>query len=299
MTDFLFERTTPIWMDGQLISGDAAHVHVLSHGLHYASCVFEGQRAYAGEIFKLRDHSERLIRSANLLDIDVPYTAEQIDQACIDALKASGLSDAYVRPVVWLGAETLNVSSAHNSTHMAIAVWPWGAYFSAAEKMKGIRLTLADYKRPSPETAPTAAKAAGLYTICSISKKRAEAAGFDDALMLDWRGFIAEATGANIFLIKNNEIHTPTPDCFLDGITRRTVIDLAKSRNMAVIERHIEYDELGDFSEIFLTGSAAEVTPVREIHTPDATHAFTPGKITKTLMDDYDATVHGWAVVDA
>jgi branched-chain amino acid aminotransferase len=280
------DRDGWIWWDGKLVPWRDARLHVLSHGLHYASAVFEGERAYGGNIFRLRDHSDRLINSGRILGFEVPYTAEQIDAACIETLKANNLTDAYVRPIAWRGSEMLAVSAQHTTIHVAIAVWQWPSYFGD-DRMKGIRLGMAQYKRPSPETAPTAAKATGLYMIGTLSKHKAEAEGFNDALMLDWRGRVAEATGANIFFVMDGEIHTPTPDCFLDGITRRSVMSIAKKRQMKVVERPIEAEEIKRASEVFLAGTAAEVTAVREI----AGQTYTPGRITETLMKDYDALV--------
>lgn len=280
------DRDGWIWWDGQLVPWREARLHVLTHGLHYASAVFEGERAYNGNIFRLRDHTDRLINSGRLLGFEIPFTAEQIDAACYETLKANNLTDAYVRPIAWRGSEMLAVSAQHTKVHLAIAVWQWPSYFGDA-RMQGIRLTLADWKRPSPETAPTAAKATGLYMIGTLSKHKAEAAGYADALMLDWRGRVAESTGANIFFVMNGDLHTPDPDCFLDGITRRSVMALAKNRQMRVIERPIMPDEMPKASEVFLAGTAAEVTPVREI----GPHSFTPGRITETLLKDYDALV--------
>ncbi|MBM3596865.1 MAG: branched-chain amino acid aminotransferase [Alphaproteobacteria bacterium] len=277
------DRDGQIWYNGKLIPWRDAKVHVLTHGLHYASCVFEGERAYGGKIFKSREHSERLLNSAKILDFTIPYTAEQIDQAKADTLKANGLTDAYVRPIAWRGSDMMGVSAQHNKIHVAVAVWQWPSYFSPELRAKGIKLTMAKYRRPSPETAPTASKAAGLYMICTISKHAAERDGFQDALMLDWRGQIAEATGANVFFVMNGELHTPKPDCFLDGITRRTVIGLARDRQLKVVERAIMPDEMSTATECFLTGTAAEITPVGEI----AQYKFTPGKITHQLWDDF------------
>ena len=281
------DRDGFIWMDGQLVPWRDAKVHILTHALHYASAVFEGERAYDGEIFKLRQHSERLIEGAGIMDFEIPYSADQIDQACRDVIRANNLSDCYVRPVAWRGSEMMGVSAQANKIHLAVAAWNWGSYFPMEQRLKGIRITLAQYRRPAPGTAPFRAKAAGLYMICTIEKHRAERAGYSDALMLDLDGNIAECTGANIFLIKDGEIHTPVPDCFLDGITRRTVIDLAKARGIKVIERKITLDELPTFSEVFITGTAAEITPVSEI----ATHTFKPAQITETLLTDYTALV--------
>ena len=280
------DRDGWIWWDGKLVPWRDARLHVLSHGLHYASAVFEGERAYNGHVFRLRDHSERLINSGHILGFEVPYTAAEIDAACIETLRANNLTEAYVRPIAWRGTEMLAVSAQLTKIHVAIAVWPWPSYFGD-DKMKGIRLGMAEWKRPSPDTAPTAAKATGLYMIGTLSKHKAEAEGFNDALMLDWRGRVAESTGANIFFVMDGEIHTPTPDCFLDGITRRSVMSLAKKRQMTVIERPIEAAEITRASEVFLAGTAAEVTAVREI----AGQAYTPGQITATLMKDYEALV--------
>jgi len=275
-----------IWWDGALVPWRDAKLHVLSHGLHYASAVFEGERCYGGNIFRLREHTDRLLNSGRILGFEIPNTAEQIDAACIEVLAANNLTDAYVRPIAWRGSEMLAVSAQQTTIHLAIAAWPWPSYFGA-ERMVGIRLGMGAWKRPSPETAPTNAKATGLYMIGTMSKHRAEEAGYNDALMLDWRGFVSEATGANIFLVIDNELHTPAPDCFLDGITRRSVIALARRNQMKVIERSIEVSELANASEVFLTGTAAEVAAVREI----AGHRYMPGRITETLMRDYDALV--------
>lgn len=278
-----------IWFNGETVEWADAKIHVLTHGLHYASSVFEGERAYEGKIFKLREHTERLFFSAETLGMEIPYTMDQIDAACNETLKIQGLKDAYIRPVVWRGSEMMGVSAQANRINVAIAVWEWPSYFAPEEKLKGIRLGISKWKRPSPETIPCFAKAAGLYMICTLSKHAAEAEGYADAMMVDHRGLVAEATGANLFFIKDGVIHTPKPDCFLDGITRQTVIDLAKSRGFEVIERAIEPQELDGFSECFLTGTAAEVTPVSEI----GPYHFTPGDITKRLMHDYDDLVRG------
>lgn len=280
------DRDGWIWLDGSLVPWRDARLHVLSHGLHYASAVFEGERAYAGNIFRLRDHTRRLINSARILCFNMPWTEDQIDDACNQVLKANNLTDGYVRPIAWRGSEQLAVSAAGTSIHLAIAAWPWPSYFGT-ERMQGIRIALADWKRPSPETAPTLAKASGLYVIGSLAKLKAEQEGYADALMLDWRGLIAEATGANIFLVIDGDLHTPTPEGFLDGITRRSVMSLARRNQMKVVERHIEPVELTRATEVFLAGTAAEVTAVREI----GPHRFTPGKITETLMRGYDDLV--------
>lgn len=281
------KRPGVIWYDGQLVPWENANLHVLSHGLHYASCVFEGERAYGGRIFKSGEHSERLKSSANLLDFEIPYSVAEIDAAKHLVLEKNGQKDAYVRPVAWRGSEMMGVSAQHNKIHLAIATWEWPSYFDPAQRLKGLRLDLAEYRRPDPATIPAKAKASGLYMICTISKHQAERKGYADAMMLDWRGLVAECTGANIFFVQDGQIHTPTPDCFLDGITRRTVIALAKKRGLDVIERYIKPEELSSFSECFITGTAAEVTPVSEI----AGWRFTPGAITKQLMDDYTAEV--------
>ena len=281
------DRDGFIWFDGQLVDWRKANVHVLTHALHYASAVFEGERAYGGEIFKLTEHSQRLIDSGKLLDFDIPYSLAEIDQACRDTVKANKLTDCYVRPIAWRGSEMMGVSAQHNTIHLAVAAWDWGSYFDPALKMKGIRIAMAHYRRPDPATIPCKAKATGLYMICTIEKHRAERAGYADALMLDWRGRIAECTGANVFFVKDGALHTPTPDCFLDGITRRTVIALAKKRGLAVNERVIMPEELATFSECFIVGTAAEVTPVSEI----GASSFKPGAITETLLGDYMTAV--------
>ena len=276
-----------IWFDGKLIPGPEAKIHVLTHGLHYASAVFEGERAYQGVIFRSKEHSERFKRSATMLDFEIPFTVAEIDAAKRLVVEKNGKPDAYVRPIAWRGSEQLGVSAQHNRIHVAIATWEWPSYFDPAQRLKGLRLDLAEYRRPDPRTAPCLAKAAGLYMICTISKHRAERRGYADAMMLDWEGRVAECTGANIFFIKDGKIHTPIADCFLAGITRATAIDLARRRGFEVIERRIMPDELPGFSECFITGTAAEVTPVSEI----ADWRFTPGAITKQLMDDYSAEV--------
>ena len=277
------DRDGLIWFDGVLIPWRDAKVHLLTHALHYASSVFEGERAYDGEIFKLTEHSERLVESARILDFEIPYSVAEIDQACRDVIAANKLADCYVRPVAWRGSEQMGVSAQNAKIHLAVAAWDWGSYFPMEQRLKGIRITNAVYRRPDPACAPSRAKAAGLYMICTIEKHRAERAGYSDALMLDWRGRVAECTGANIFFIKDGVVHTPEADCFLNGITRRTVIDLAKARGITVVERVIMPEELGSFSECFITGTAAEVTPVSEI----GEHKYKPGSITETLLNDY------------
>ncbi len=281
------DRDGQIWFDGELVPWREAQVHVLTHGLHYASCVFEGERAYGGRIFKMTEHHERLHKSARVLGFDIPYSVAEIDAASEEVMAANGIVDGYVRPVAWRGSEMMGVSAQKTRIHLAIAAWEWPAYFSPEARLKGIRMTVSNWKRPAPDTAPTDSKAAGLYMICTLSKHAAEAKGYSDALMLDYRGRIAEATGANIFLVQGGVLHTPVPDCFLDGITRRTVIALAKERGYEVIERPIMPEELARTQEVFITGSAVEVTPVAEIDD----YRFTPGDITKQLMEAYDALV--------
>ena len=276
-----------IWYNGEFVQWGDAQVHVLTHGLHYASAVFEGERAYGGEIFKLTEHTERLHKSAEYLGFEIPWTVQQIDDACKETLKRQGLTNAYVRPIAWRGSEMMGVSAQANKINLAIAVWDWPSYFDPEEKMKGIRLDIADWKRPDPATIPCKSKAAGLYMICTLSKHAAEAKGYADALMFDYRGRVAECTGANIFFTKDNVIHTPTPDCFLDGITRQTVIELAKRRQFEVVERVIMPEEMSDFEECFITGSAAEVTPVSEI----GPYNFQPGNISKLMIEDYEKEV--------
>jgi branched-chain amino acid aminotransferase len=281
------QRDGFIWFNGELVPWSDARIHVLTHGLHYASGVFEGMRAYGGEIFKLTEHNQRLHKSAEILDFQIPYTVADLDKAARDVLRANGLTEAYVRPIAWRGSEQMGVSAQKTKTNVAIAAWDWGAYFDPAAREKGLKLTFAKYRRPDPRTAPVESKAAGLYMICTIEKHRAEREGYADAVMLDWRDQIAECTGANIFFVKDGVIYTPTPDCFLDGITRRTVIGLAKQRGWSVIEKAILPEELAGFSECFITGTAAEVMPVGSI----GEYNFTVGEITRTLMDDYAALV--------
>ncbi|MEX0814211.1 MAG: branched-chain amino acid aminotransferase [Dongiaceae bacterium] len=281
------DRDGVIWYDGALLPWRDAKLHVLTHGLHYASCVFEGERAYNGHVFKLTEHSRRLVNSAALLGFAIPYSVAEIDAATRRVLEAQKIVDGYVRPVAWRGSEMMGVSAQQSRIHLAIATWQWPAYFAPESRLKGIRMTIAKWRRPAPETAPTASKAAGLYMICTLSKHAAENEGYADALMLDWRGRIAEATGANIFLVQDGVLHTPTPDCFLDGITRRTAIDLARQRGFEVVERAILPDELAKTDEVFITGTAAEVTPVGEI----GSYKFKVGPITQTLMQDYEDLV--------
>jgi len=281
------DRDGWIWLDGQFTPWREAKVHVLTHGLHYASAVFEGERMYGGEIFKLTEHTERLFKSAEILDFSIPFTVAQIEEASKATCAKNGLDDCYIRPIAWRGSEQMGVSAQQSKIHIAIAVWEWPSYFKPEEKAKGIRLTWAKYKRPSPETAPTASKAAGLYMICTLSKHAAEREGFADAMMLDWRGYVAEATGANVFFVRDGVIHTPIPDCFLDGITRRAAMELATQKGFEIVERHIKPEELTGFSECFITGTAAEVTPVAQI----GEYRFTPGNISLSLMDDFSRMV--------
>jgi branched-chain amino acid aminotransferase len=281
------DRDGWIWMDGHMVAWRDAKVHVLTHALHYASAVFEGERAYGGRVFKSADHSRRLKASAQILDFDIPFSVEAIDAAKAEVLKRNRLADAYVRAIAWRGSEMMGVSAQHNTIHLGIAVWEWPSYFDPAQRMKGIRLDIADYRRPDPATAPALAKAAGLYMICTISKHRAERRGYADALMYDWQGRVAECTGANVFFVKNGVIHTPIADCFLAGITRATVIDLARGRGIEVVERRILPAELADFDECFITGTAAEVTPVGEI----GPHSYKPTALTATLIDAYSEAV--------
>jgi branched-chain amino acid aminotransferase len=281
------QRPDLIWFDGKLIPTAECKISVLTHGLHYASCVFEGERAYGGEIFKSTAHSERLKNSAAVLDFEIHYSVAEIDAAKRLVLEKNNQTDAYIRPIAWRGSEQLGVSAQTNTIHLAIATWEWPSYFDPAQRLKGIRLDLAEYRRPDPRTAPCLAKASGLYAICTISKHRAEKRGYADAMMLDWQDRVAECTGANIFFVKDGVIHTPIADCFLPGITRATAIELARRRNIEVIERRILPAELTGFSECFITGTAAEVTAVAEI----ADWKFTPGRITQQLMSDYTAEV--------
>lgn len=286
------DRDGSIWFDGKLTPWRAAKVHVLTHALHYASAVFEGERVYQGKVFKLTEHSERLIQSGRILGFEIPWTTAEIDEATRATVAANGISDGYVRPIAWRGAEQMGVAAQESRIHLAIATWVWPSYFPPELRRKGIRLNISKWKRPHPETAPTQSKAAGLYMIGTLSKHDAEAAGYSDSLMLDWQGNLAEATGANLFLVIDGEIHTPVADCFLDGITRRTVMDLARKRGFKVVESKMRPEELAKAQEVFLTGTAAEVTPVGEI----ADYRFTPGPVTAALIADYDALVGRIAV---
>ncbi len=283
------QRDGFIWMNGALVPWKDAQLHVLSHGLHYGSSVFEGERAYGGQIFKITQHSGRFRRSAQLLDFEIPYSVEELDAAKRLTVEANGLQNCYVRPVAWRGSEMMAVSAQNATINVAIAVWDWPSMFDTNEKMKGIKLDIADYRRPDPMTAPCHSKAAGLYMICTISKHRAERKGFADALMLDWQGRVAECTGANVFFTKDGALHTPLADCFLDGITRNTVIDLAKSRGIEVVQRRIMPEEMASLEECFICGTGAEVTPVSQA----GPYNFQPGAISRMLIEDYTALVNG------
>jgi branched-chain amino acid aminotransferase len=281
------DREGSIWMDGNLIPWRDANVHILTHAMHYASSVFEGERCYNGKIFRSEDHSKRLQRSAELIDFQIPWTVEQIEAAKYDVLKANGWSDAYVRVLAWRGAgEDMGVASARNPVRMAVAAWEWGAYYGDA-KTRGAKLDISKWKRPSPETIPCHAKAAGLYMICTMSKHAAEAKGCSDAMMFDYRGYVAEATGANIFFVKDGEVHTPLPDCFLNGLTRQTVIGMLKDRQIKVVERHIKPGELEGFQQCWLTGTAAEVTPVGQI----GDYNFEVGALAREISEGYEKLV--------
>jgi branched-chain amino acid aminotransferase len=283
------DRDGWIWFDGELVPWRDARVHVLTHALHYGSSVFEGQRAYGGAIFKLREHSERLRRSAELLGFELPWSVEQIEAACKAVLEANDFTDAYMRPVAWRGSESMGVAPGNTRPHLAIAAWQWGKYFDPEIAAKGIRLDIAPWRRPAPYTAPVHSKAAGLYMIGTLSKQHAECRGYNDALMLDWRGQVAEGTGANIFFLKDGALHTPVPDCFLDGITRRTVMDLARRRGVEVVERAIWPEEMESFQQAFLTGTAAEVTAVQSI----GPYNFEVGALTLQLDKDYEDLANG------
>ena len=281
------DRDGKIWLDGNFIDWRDANVHVLTHAMHYASSVFEGERAYNGKIFKSLEHSERFKKSANLIDFEIPYSVEEIEKAKYQALEENGLTDAYVRAFAWRGAgEDMGVASSRNPVRVAVAVWSWGNYYGDA-KFKGAKLDIAKWRRPDPATAPSQAKAAGLYMIATMSKHAAEDKGCSDAMMFDYRGYVAEATGANMFFVKDGEVHTPKPDAFLNGITRQTVIDLLKKKGISVIERHIMPDELEGFEQCWLTGTAAEVTPVGQI----GDYTFEVGALTKEISESYDKLV--------
>jgi len=281
------DRDGVIWMDGKLVPWRDANVHILTHAMHYASSVFEGERCYNGRIFEGVKHSRRLLRSGEMLDMPIPWTVDEIEEAKYATLKANGLTDAYVRAIAWRGAgEDMGVSSSRNPVRMAVAAWEWGAYYGDS-KLKGAKLDISKWKRPSPETIPSHAKAAGLYMICTMSKHAAEAKGCSDAMMFDFRGYVAEATGANIFFVKNGEVHTPDPDCILNGITRQTVIGMLRDRGIPVHERHIEASELEGFEQCWLTGTAAEVTPVGQI----GDYSFEVGALTREIAESYEKLV--------
>jgi branched-chain amino acid aminotransferase len=282
------DRDGWIWIDGKMVPWREANVHVLTHALHYASSVFEGERAYGGVIFKLSEHSARLRKSAELLGFELPWSVDEIDAACNEVVKANGFTDAYVRPVAWLGSEKMGVSPKGAKPHMAIAAWEWGKYYPPEIAARGLRLDIAPWRRPAPYTAPVHSKASGLYMIASLSKKHADERGYDDALMFDWRGQVAEATGANAFFFKNSTLYTPTPDCFLDGITRRTVMDLARRRGVEVVERAIWPDELESFEQMFITGSAAEVTFIQSV----GPWNFEIGDLSRQMAKDYGDLVN-------
>jgi branched-chain amino acid aminotransferase len=289
------DRDGWIWLDGEFVPWREANLHVLSHALHYGAAVFEGERMYAGQIFALKAHTRRLFRSAELLDFAIPFTEDEINRASTETCARNGLTDCYVRPIAWRGPEQLSVSALQTQTRVAIAVWDWPKYFDAARFQRGVRLCWAKYRRPPADAAPTEAKAAGLYMICTISKNAAERAGYDDALMLDSTGAIAETTGANVFFVRDGALYTPTPGCFLDGITRQTVIALAQEKRIRVIETRIFPEDLPSFSECFIVGTAAEVTPVGEI----GEHRFQPGALTFDLVERYGALVRAHAKAPA
>ncbi|WP_028226996.1 branched-chain amino acid aminotransferase [Paraburkholderia ferrariae] len=282
------QRDGHIWLDGEFVEWKHAKIHVLTHGLHYASCVYEGERVYSGNVFRLREHTDRLYRSAQILDFEIPYSKEALEAATAQLIELNGIVDGYVRPVAWRGSEQISTSARASRIHVALACWSWPSYFDPEAKKRGITLETAQWRRPPPSSSPCQAKASSHYMIATLCKHHAEANGFQDALMLDWRGRIAEATSANVFFVRNGELHTPTPDCFLDGITRQTVIDLAREQNVNVIEREILPDELDSFNECFVTGTAAEVCPVSRIDQ----HAFMPSAITFDLMTAYSDRVH-------
>ena len=286
------DRDGKIWFNGEMIEWRDANIHVLNHGLHYGSCVFEGIRIYNSKPFKLTEHNERLKKSAQILGFEVPYTVDELDDACIKAAQARNVENGYIRPLAWRGSEQMAILTDKSKIHTAVASWSWPSYFSQEALEKGLKLTFADWKRPSPETAPTDSKAAGLYMICTLSKNKAVEEGFDDALMLDWRGYVAEATGANVFFVIDGQLHTPEPDCFLDGITRGTVIDIAKQNGIDVIERKFGPEEMSKASEAFLTGTAAEVSPIGSIKGKYGDYDFEVGKVTKLLKEEYSKLVN-------
>ena len=282
------DRDGSIWLDGEIIPWRDAKTHTLSHGLHYASLVFEGERVYGGTIFKGREHTERLRNSCKLMDFDIPLSDDEVDAAKMAVIEANGITDGYVRAFCWRGSEMMAISAQQTRIHLAVAAWQWPSYFDPETKMKGIKLDMAKWRRPAAESAPVHAKAAGLYMICTLAKHEAEKKGFADALMLDYRGYVAEATGANVFFVmEDGKLHTPIADCFLNGITRQTIIELAKDSGIEVIERHIKPEEMAQATECFLTGTAAEVTPVSQI----GEYRFTPAAITRQMIDGYNKLV--------
>ena len=284
------DRDGKIWLDGEMVEWRDARTHTLSHGMHYASLVFEGERAYGGQVFEGPAHTKRLRRSCEILDFSLPYSDEDVEAAKAAVLNANNIVDGYVRAFCWRGSEMMAVSAQQTKIHVGVAAWEWPSYFDPETKMQGITLDIAQWKRPSPESAPVQAKAAGLYMICTLSKHEAEKKGFQDALMLDYRGYVAEATGANIFFVDaEGTLHTPIPDCFLNGITRQTVIKLAESMQLKVVERHIDPADLADMKECFLTGTAAEVTPVSRI----GDYNFSPSDISRRMVTSYDNLVNG------
>jgi branched-chain amino acid aminotransferase len=283
------DRDGLIWYNGELVDWRDSHAHLLTHTLHYGGGCFEGERAYNGKIFKMDQHHQRLLDGAAVLNLDHPYSREDINKAAMDVLAANNLTDAYLRPLMWRGGEQVGLAGKGCSTNLAIMTWPWPSYFSAEKKAAGLKLGISKWKRPSPENAPVHMKICGLYVICTLSSHEAINAGFDDALMMDYRGLIAETTGSNVFFIKDGEIHTPKPDCFLNGITRQTLVELAKDRHIIVHERHIKPEELASFDECFLTGTAYEVMAVQSI----GENKYTPSEITRTLAQDYDNLVNG------
>ncbi len=281
------QRDGFIWLDGEFVDWRDAKLHVITHGLHYGSAVFEGIRAYQGKIFKLQEHLERLEASAKLLDYEMPFSLDVMTKACEESVTRNNLTDAYIRPIAWRGPEAMGIAAQATKVHVSVAAWQWGNYFD--NKFEGITMKTTKWRRPSAESAPVKSKAAGLYMICTLAKHETERMGFDDALMLDYRGYVTEATGANIFFVVDGKLLTPIVDCVLDGITRRTAMDIAKKNGIEVVETRIMPDDIKKADEVFLTGTAAEITPVRQIDDV----AFTPSKICKMMMEEYDKLVNG------